>query len=97
MTQVFKSFEVDGDFVIAIVCDGQEEVHVAATIEFAGDLLILHSFHIHGPGKHRFGIPRLRGLAYWLKEQLGVQHLRIEGAARTSGARPGRIPRPLVF
>ena len=75
MAPAFVSFELDGDFVIAIVGDGEEELHVAATVEFASDLCILHSFHIHGRGKHTVGTNRLRALAYWLKEQLGVQRL----------------------
>lgn len=93
----FEDLESDGDFVIAVITDGREQIHVAATVEFAGEAAILHSFHIHGHGANTLGIARLHELARWLKEQLGVQQLRIEGAPRASGAGPGRIPRALVF
>jgi hypothetical protein len=91
------SFDLDDDFVVATISDGQEQIHVAATVAFDGEAIILRGFHIHGRGANTLGIATLHLLARWLKEKLDVRQLRIEGAARASGAGPGRIPRALIF
>ena len=97
MPYSFAHFEVDGDFIISVITDGVREWHVAATVRFRGDTMILQGFHMHGAGRGSTGIARLRSMAAWLKDELSVRRLRIEGSPRTSGAGPGRIPRPVVF
>jgi hypothetical protein len=92
----FVDFDIDLDFVIAVISDGTQEWHVAATVLVCGDTLKLRGFHMHGAGPWFTGVARLLSMARWLKDEIGVRQLRIEGAARTTGAGPGRIPRPLV-
>jgi hypothetical protein len=51
----FVHFEVDFDFVIAIISDGTQEWNVAATVSVQGNTLTLRGFHMHGPGHPEYG------------------------------------------
>ncbi len=93
----FRSFELDGDFIIAEISDAVRCWQIAATIDFAGSKATLRGLHIQGPGPNTTGKTELRALVSWLKGELNVDELRIEGATRTSGANPGRKPGALVF
>jgi hypothetical protein len=96
--------------VLEIIDDGSEgdiltfraeveghEVLVMAEclLEEAG--LTLRGLHIEGPGPRMVGVAGLCALAAALMEAAGVDHVAIEGAARTTGAGPGRSPRRLRF
>jgi hypothetical protein len=91
--------------------NGRDEVEIVADVELDRRCAVLRGLHILGAGPNAMGPERdgartrwgpnamgagaLRGLMRWAKEQLDVDELRIEGATRTSGARPGRVPRPI--
>jgi hypothetical protein len=62
----FVHFEVDRDFVFAVISDGNQEWHVAATVSVLGDTLTLGGFHMHGAGPRTTGVARLRSMALWL-------------------------------
>jgi hypothetical protein len=93
----FVGFQLDGDYVIAELTDDVRSWHIGAIVVLDGDVATLRRFDIQGDGANRTGVRELFAIAAWAKDQLGVRQLRIEGSARTSGAGPGRIPRPLVF
>ena len=61
--------------------------------------LRLGAVHIQSEtvGPNVLGWARLRQIARAVAEKVGVDVILIEGAARTTGAAPGRIPRPLRF
>jgi hypothetical protein len=61
--------------------------------------LILRAFHMHGEGigAERVGTGNLLALAGVVLEGMGFDELVVEGADRTTGAKPGRRPRPLRF
>jgi hypothetical protein len=91
-------FDFDGtDTVLVTLTDGVHVIQVLADLEFAGRAAVLRSLHILGDGPNTLGLRALRELINWAKVQLDVDQLRIEGATRTSGAGPGRVPPPLVF
>ena len=85
------------DTVLVTLTDGIRIVQVLAAVEFVGRTAVLRSLHIEGGGRNTLGPRALRELINWAKVQLDVDQLRIEGATRTSGAAPGRVPPPLVF
>ena len=62
-----------------------------------GDILILRSLHVAGSVANLFGPGQLRAPARFAKDGIGVRELRVDGAIRTTGAKPGRRPGPLVF
>ena len=59
--------------------------------------LVLSGCHIEGPGANRVGIGHLRMIATIALEETGYEWIEIQGADRTTGANPGRRPRPLRF
>ena len=85
------------DLIGACLTDGRHEIKLLAYVRIDGPVACIAELHVQGAGAHSLGIGGIRGLARWTMEVLGVNELRIEGAARTSGAGPGRRPAPLVF
>ncbi|HVB68865.1 MAG TPA: hypothetical protein VNE67_13525 [Acetobacteraceae bacterium] len=85
------------DLIHACLSDGCREIEVLGTVRIAGRTARILALHVQGAGPGSLGISGLRGLAGWAMEVLDVDELRIEGAARTSGAGPGRTPGTLVF
>jgi hypothetical protein len=85
------------DTALLVLTDGVHDVQILTDVEFAGRTAVLRGFHIQGGGRNTLGPGALRELINWAKGQLDVDQLRIEGATRTSGAGPGRVPHPVVF
>jgi hypothetical protein len=97
LTWAVASVEFDGITVLARLSDGEIEVEILVdVVELTLTEAVLSGLHIQGPGPNSVG-PRIRSVAYWMKEFLDVRRLTIEGATRTSGAGPGRDPAPIVF
>ena len=72
-------------------------VVVMAEPEERGRTLILWRLHMEGAVANAFGPANLRVLADVVMERMNYDDIIIEGAARTSGANPGRRPGPLRF
>jgi hypothetical protein len=87
----------DADVVSVRISDGCVEIEAVAYADLVGRTLTLRRLDIQGPGPNTLGPVAVRLLAFWLKEFLDVDELRVEGAIRTSGAGPGRRPSALVF
>jgi hypothetical protein len=64
-----------------------------------GRSLILSGVHIQGDDvkANELGVAGLRRMTQEAMEELGVDEIIIVGAVRTTGANPGRAPRPLRF
>jgi hypothetical protein len=86
-----------GDVCQVVLSDGANDVVAAFYMELWGRVARLHRLDIQGPGANQLGLAQLHDLARSVMEVLYVDELRIEGATRTSGARPGRRPAALVF
>jgi hypothetical protein len=85
------------DTVLVTLTNGAQVVQVLTDVEFVGRTAVLRRLHILGGGRNTLGPGVLRELINWAKVELDVEQLRVEGATRTSGAGPGRVPRPVVF
>jgi hypothetical protein len=83
------------DTVLVKLTDEVHVIEVLTDVELAGRTAALRGLHILGSGPNTLGPRALRGLINWAKVHLDVDQLRIEGATRTSGAGPGRIP-PII-
>jgi hypothetical protein len=97
---VWRAFELEfggADTVLATLSDGVQLIQVLVDVELVGRTAVLRGLHIDGGGRNTLGQRALRELVNWTKVQLDVDELRIEGATRTSGAGPGRIPPPIIF
>jgi hypothetical protein len=87
----------DGDTILVSCSDDVQTVEIIANLALADRTAVLRKLHIQGAGPNTLGPAALRELIKWVKNKRDVDELRIEGATRTSGAGPGRIPRPIVF
>jgi hypothetical protein len=97
---VWRTLEFDfggTDTVLVKLTNGAQVIEVLTDVELVGRTAVLRGLHILGSGRNTLGPAALRELINWAKVQLDVEKLRIEGATRTSGAGPGRIPPALVF
>jgi hypothetical protein len=97
MTWAVRIEEYADDYVVAELRRGDEYVKILAGVRFGDRRLTLYGLHALGDGPNRLGTATLLRLGRWALEALDLDELRIEGATRTSGARPGHAPRPIVF
>jgi CBS domain-containing protein len=65
----------------------------------SGRILIAAGVHISSRGvkPNDIGIANLRLIAQAIMEELDYDEIHVEGEVRTTGAKPGRRPRPLRF
>jgi hypothetical protein len=97
---MWRALEYDFGGTDTVLVKLPDEVHVIevlADVEFAGRKAALRGLHVLGSGPNTLGPRALRELINGAKVQLDVDQLRIEGATRTSGAGPGRIPAVIDF
>jgi hypothetical protein len=89
----------DENIVVARVAATAGTILVMAEVELSGRSLILSGVHIQGDDvkANEIGVAGLRHMIQEAMEELGVDEIVIVGAIRTTGANPGRAPRPLRF
>jgi hypothetical protein len=87
----------ESDVVHIRLINDATEIQAMFYAHLTGREAVFGRFDIQGAGPNTLGWVALRELAQAVMELLDVDELRIEGAARTSGASPGRRPTPLVF
>jgi hypothetical protein len=73
------------------------EILVMAEVEERDRTLRLIGLHIQGLEPNAIGVANLRILADVVMRELDYDAVEVEGSIRTTGARPGRRPRPLRF
>jgi len=91
---LIRLVEQDGDVVEVEVWSGDIHIVFVADVRLEGDTVVIAELHVEGPGPGTAGIAILRSTARLVMEHFDVRELRVEGARRTSGAGPGRIPGP---
>lgn len=64
-------------------------------MEIGANYLVVRDLHIGGDAEVRWGWSKLRKLGRMIAEKLDVDYIEIHGAVRTTGANPGRSPRPV--
>lgn len=93
-----ESYEYhDGEVVVVRFRLGRESIEFMANVEIHGNVLMLRRCHVQGDLANRVGVARLLALGRWIRQELDVDELRIEGGTRATGANPGHSPRPIVF
>jgi hypothetical protein len=89
--------ESDGNVVELAALIDSGAVCVITEMTKVGEDLVLSKLHIDGPGVGSSGIQTLRALARMLGRQQGVRRVIVHGGVRTTGARAGRVPRPIII
>lgn len=70
------------------------EIKVCAEIRIAERIMTISGLHVQSDsGANAFGPARLRRIANAIMNRMDLDAVIIEGAARTTGANPGRTPR----
>ena len=89
----------DENIVVARLASTVGTILIMAEVELTGRSLILSGVHIQGDDvkANEVGVAGLRRMIEEAMEELGVDEIVIIGAVRTTGAHPGRAPRPLRF
>ena len=87
----------EGAIVEILGQSGATQIRVMAEMLRHGDDLVLRGAHIEGAGAGTVGIRALMEIGRAFGRQQGVKRVIVGGARRTTGARPGRIPRPIVI
>jgi hypothetical protein len=90
----FRLIEQDGEVVEFEARTGNIIITFIAAVRLEGDTVVLADLHVDGPGANTAGTGVLLRVARHLKEHFDVRELRVEGARRTTGAGPGRVPGP---
>ena len=104
---MWRTGDISFDFVDELTSDPVVTILVSTpdgTLRFMaepeirkGTTLLLRAVHAQDARPNAVGAANLRIVARALMERLNVDGLIVEGAVRTSGANPGRRPRPLRF
>jgi hypothetical protein len=84
--------EQEGNVIIGSFKVAGGEARVATEIVRDGDTLILRGTHIEGQGTLKEALEAAKQFG---REQ-GAKKIIIEGGAQTTGANPGRVPRPVT-
>jgi hypothetical protein len=88
----------DGDILTIRVVTPAGWVDIMGDIDITGRCLMVFRAHIQSEnGANRVGVANLRVIAKVVLERMDCDEARIEGADRTTGARPGHRPRIVRF
>ena len=89
----------DENIVVPRVATTAGTILVMAEVELLGGTLVLSGVHVQGEDvkANEVGVAGLRCIIREAMEELGVDEVVLVGAVRTTGATPGRAPRPLRF
>jgi hypothetical protein len=89
----------DENIVVAKIATPVGTILVMAEVDLADRALTLSGLHVQGDDvrANEIGVPGLRRIIQAVMEELGVDEIVIIGSVRTTGANPGRSPRPLRF
>lgn len=94
----FVSETTSGAVVTADISTPAGMLRVMAELEEHDRTLVLRGFHIELTVKpNSVGLHNLRTLAQVVMERMDYDELVIEGATRTTGAGPGRLPGRIRF
>jgi hypothetical protein len=89
--------ETEGRTAIVAVHTPAGTLELVAELELVEGILWIRNAHIQGLSPGALGRAGLNAVARKFLEEAGARALVVEGAARTTGARPDRRPRPFRF
>ncbi|MBZ0128619.1 MAG: hypothetical protein K8F59_05855 [Rhodobacteraceae bacterium] len=89
----------EGNVLVLDVVMAAGRLSVMAEFELEGRRLFAKGMHVHAEGfsPNDLGWKLLRKIAESALERLDYEELIVEGAVRTTGASPGRLPKRLRF
>jgi hypothetical protein len=91
-----RILERDGSVVRMAANGAKGVIEIVTEMTKKDGVLTLRGTHVEGLGKGSSGLRELREIARQLGKSEGVDRVVIEGARRTSGAKPGHVPIPIT-
>jgi hypothetical protein len=94
---VFNIIDQEGETIIYSTKIGEETITFGGDITKTDDVLTIKNFDVDGKLTNQLGRSNLTKIINQFGKQQGVKEVIIEGAKRTTGANPGRLPAVLKF
>jgi hypothetical protein len=95
---IFNIVDQEGELVIYSTKIGDEVITFGGDITKTEDgVMTIKNFDIDGKLTNQLGKANLKNIINQFGKQQGVKEVIIEGAKRTTGANPGRLPAALKF
>jgi hypothetical protein len=95
--RVFTQTAKDGDVMFFSTKIGDDAIEFAGNFSKCNGTLTIKNFDVDGALTNRLGIRGIKDIVADLGRQQGVNQVIIQGAQRTTGANPGKIPSQLIF
>lgn len=89
--------ERDGSIVRIVGHSARGSIEVVAELGWNADTLVLSGLHADGSGPGALGLGEVREYARQFARQQGAAAIMVYGGTRTTGARPGKQPRPVLI
>lgn len=93
----FKVSAKEGDVIFYTTKIGDDVIEFGGTFSKADDVLTIKGFDIDGGLTNKLGVKVLKEIMNDFGKSEGVSKIVVEGAKRTTGANPGRLPAKLIF
>jgi hypothetical protein len=93
----FNILDQDGKIIIYSTKIGDEVIKFGGEFDKVDDVLTIKNLDIDGNLTNKLGINGLKEMINNFGRDQGVSKVIVEGAKRTTGANPGRLPARLVF
>lgn len=96
-TRIFNLTAKDDDLLLYSTRIGDEVIEFGGNFSKSNKVLTIKNFDVDGNLTNKLGIRGLKEVIIEFGRQQGVNKIIIEGAKRTTGANPGKIPSKLTF
>ena len=87
----------EGDLLFYSTKVGESTLEFGGNFSKADNVLTIKNFDIDGTMTNKLGVSGIRDIMNEFGKQQGVEKIIIEGAKRTTGAKPGKVPAPIEF
>lgn len=95
--RVFTQTAKDGDLLFYSTKIGDDVIEFGGNFSKSKGTLTIKNFDIDGALTNKLGIRGIKDIITDFGRQQGVNQVIIQGAKRTTGANPGKIPSQLIF
>jgi RHS repeat-associated protein len=95
--RVFTQTAKEGDLILYATKIGDDVIEFGGNFSKSNGTLTIKNFDIDGALTNKLGIRGIKDIVTDFGRQQGVNQVIIQGAKRTTGANPGKIPSQLIF
>ncbi len=95
--RVFTQTAREGDLIFYSTKIGDDVIEFGGNFSKSSGTLTIKNFDIDGALTNKLGIRGIKDIVTEFGRQQGVKQVVIQGAKRTTGASPGKIPSELIF